>query len=73
MANDDTILHQTDVEEVIDAQIDEADDAYATKHTGTTIAAPTAPGSSYSQAEAASMKTAVDAIRAALTASGVTG
>lgn len=69
--NDDTILHQADVEAVIDAQIDDADDVYA--RTGsTTIAAPTAPSASYSQAEAASMKTAVDAIRAALTASGIT-
>ncbi len=73
MANDDTILHQTDVEAVINAEIDEADDAYATKHTGTTIAAPSAPGASYVQAEMASLKTAIDAIRAALTASGVTG
>lgn len=36
------------------------------------IASPTAPGASYVQAEAASMKTAVDAIRAALTAAGIT-
>lgn len=71
MSTDDTILHQTDVEDVIDAQIDEADDDYARVGTGT-IASPTAPGSSYSQAEAASMKTAVDAIRAALTAAGIT-
>ena len=71
--SDDTILHEADVKEVIDAEIDEADDAYATKHTGTTIAPPSAPGASYVQAEMTSMKTAVDAIRAALTASGVTG
>lgn len=36
------------------------------------IAAPTAPGVVYAQAEAASMKTAVDAIRAALTNIGIT-
>lgn len=36
------------------------------------IASPTAPGAAYAQAEAASMKTAVDAIRAALTANGIT-
>jgi len=36
------------------------------------ITAPTAPGAAYVQAEAAAMKTAVDAIRAALTARGIT-
>jgi hypothetical protein len=36
------------------------------------IAAPTAPSASYVQAEAQSMKTAVDAIRAALTNIGIT-
>lgn len=36
------------------------------------ITAPTAPGAIYSQAEAAAMKTAVDAIRAALTNVGIT-
>lgn len=36
------------------------------------IAAPTAPGAAYVQAEAQSMKTAVDAIRAALTNIGLT-
>lgn len=55
-------------------------------HTGTTvglngntpvakagaITAPTAPGAAYVQAEAASMKTAVDAIRTALTNIGIT-
>lgn len=50
------ILHQADVEEVID-------DRAAKKGTAT-IASPSA--------DAASLKTAVDAIRAALTASGVT-
>lgn len=73
MANDDTILHEDDVKDVIDAEVGVLDDAYATKHTGTTIASPTAPGSSYVQAEMASLKTAIDSIRAALTASGVTG
>ena len=55
-------------------------------HTGTTvglngatpvarraaITAPTAPSALYVQAEAAAMKTAVDAIRVALTAIGIT-
>lgn len=36
------------------------------------IAAPTAPGAAYVQAEAQSMKVAVDAIRAALTNIGLT-
>lgn len=44
-------------------------------HTGrklTAIAAPTAPGVVYSQAEAASAVAAINAIRAALTAHGIT-
>lgn len=36
------------------------------------IAAPTAPSAGYVPAEAASMKTAVDAIRAALVSAGIT-
>lgn len=36
------------------------------------IASPAAPGAAYVQAEAASAKTAIDAIRAALTANGIT-
>jgi hypothetical protein len=36
------------------------------------IASPTAPSAGYVQAEAASMKTAVDAIRAALVSAGIT-
>lgn len=44
-------------------------------HTGqklAAIAAPTAPGVVYAQAEAASARTAINAIRAALTAHGIT-
>lgn len=40
--------------------------------TSAAIASPTAPGAAYAQAEAQSMKTAVDAIRDALTANGIT-
>lgn len=65
------ILHQEDVEEVIDARIDIADDGYAIRGTAV-IASPTAPSASYVQAEADSAKTAIDAIRAALTAAGIT-
>lgn len=36
------------------------------------IASPTTPSATYVQAEAQSMKTSVDAIRAALTAAGIT-
>ena len=39
---------------------------------GAAITAPTAPGAVYAQAEAASMKTAVDAIRVLLTNLGLT-
>jgi hypothetical protein len=65
------ILHQADVEEVINVEIEEAElvqdvenDAEFAKKGVTVIASPTA--------DAASLKVAVDAIRAALTASGVT-
>lgn len=65
------ILHQTDVEDVIDHLVDadiEADQIrdeaeFAARGT-TVIASPTA--------DAASLKVAVDAIRAALTAAGIT-
>ena len=65
------ILHQEDTEEVINVEIEEAelvqdaenDDEFA-KVGVAVIASPTA--------DAASLKIAVDAIRAALTASGVT-
>jgi hypothetical protein len=40
--------------------------------TAAAITAPTAPSAGYVQAEAASAKTAIDAIRAALTANGIT-
>lgn len=74
------ILHQADVEEVINIEIEQAElvqdvenDAEFAKRGVAVIASPTAPGATYSQAEVASLKTAVDAIRAALTASHVTG
>ncbi len=73
------ILHQSDVEEVINVEITQAEVAQDTQNDlefakrGTTvIASPTAPGAAYVQAEAASQKTAIDAIRAALTAAGIT-
>lgn len=74
---DERILHEDDVKEVIGDEIDTADVAedaeddlaYATK-TELSVASPTAPGVTYDQAEAASMKTAVDAIIAALVENG---
>lgn len=73
------ILHQDDVEDVIDHLVDadvetdntRDDETYAARGTSV-IASPTAPGAAYVQAEAASAKTAIDAIRAALTAAGIT-
>lgn len=65
------ILHQADTEEVINVEIEQAEviqdtenDAEFAKKGVAVIATPTA--------DAASLKVAVDAIRAALTASGVT-
>lgn len=65
------ILHQTDVEAVVNAEIEEAEviqdvenDAEFAKRGTAVIASPTA--------DVAALKTAVDAIRAALTASKVT-
>lgn len=73
---EDTIIpHQDLIEQVIDERIatNQTADvaAFAAKGTAT-IASPTAPGATYSQTEMASLKTAIDAIRAALTATGVT-
>lgn len=45
---------------------------FAKKNVAATPAAPTAPSATYVQAEATSMKTAVDAIRNALKAAGIT-
>jgi hypothetical protein len=75
----DTIPHQDAVEGVIGQSIraervtQNANDELLYADRGTaTIASPTAPSATYVQAEAASLKTAVDAIRVALIASGVT-
>lgn len=73
---EDTIIpHQDLIETIVDERVtaNQADDvaAFAAKGTAT-IASPTAPGATYSQAEMASLKTAIDGIRAALTATGVT-
>jgi hypothetical protein len=73
------ILHQDDVEEVINVEVEEAEveqdaenDEEFAKRGVAVIASPTAPSAGYLQAEAASAKTAIDAIRAALTAAGIT-
>lgn len=73
------ILHQADVEGVINFEIDEAEvaqdaenDAEFAKRGTSVISSPTAPGAAYSQAEVASLKTSIDQIRAALTAAGIT-
>jgi hypothetical protein len=73
---EDTILpHQDLIETVVDERIsaNQTEDVatFVSKGT-TTVASPTAPGATYSQAEAASMKTAIDNIRAVLTARGIT-
>ena len=72
MADTDTIPHQTIVTEVIDARTtaanltqDDANDLEFANRGTVVIATPTA--------DVASLKTAVDAIRAELTAAGVTG
>jgi hypothetical protein len=66
--NDRTIPHQEKVEAVIDARVLEV----APHHVTGAIASPTAPSATYVQAEAASAKAAIDEIRAALTAAGLT-
>lgn len=75
---DDIVERQERYEQVADNQIDKADvaedaeDEAAYAHRGTTtVASPTAPSAGYVQAEAASMKTAVDGIRTALIAAGI--
>lgn len=73
------ILHQADVESVINVEITQAEvaqdaqnDAEFAKRGTAVIASPTAPSATYVQAEAASAKTSIDQIRAALTAAGIT-
>ena len=78
---DDVIDKQERVEFVIDKRVSanestgdlQNDVEFAKRRPTTLIATPLAPSATYVQAEAASMKVAVDAIRAALTSSGVTG
>ena len=45
---------------------------FALRTQAAAITSPTAPGAAYVQAEAQSMKTAVDAIRVALKSAGIT-
>lgn len=69
------ILHQADVEDVIQHLIDDddlADRLEFAKRGTAVISSPTAPSATYVQAEITSLKTAIDEIRAALTAAGVT-
>lgn len=73
------ILHQADVESVINVEIAQAEvaqdaqnDAEFAKRGTAVISTPTAPGAAYVQAEVASLKTSIDEIRAALTAAGIT-
>ena len=65
------------VNRIVSAKVDFTEDATFTASDwnytpAAAIAAPTAPGAAYVQAEAQSMKTAVDAIRAALINAGIT-
>lgn len=70
--DDDTILHQDDVEAVIEDVIDANDNDYVIKLTGgATIAVPASPGSSYVQAEVVALRTAISQIIAALHSAGV--
>lgn len=76
---DDIVPHQEKIEHIVDGKLDtyRAGDEqrrnakFAVRGTAT-IAAPTAPGATYSQAEAQSAVAAINAIRAALTAAGIT-
>lgn len=72
---DKTIPHEELVRAVIDDEvtdnIETAGEDYVVK-VGGTIASPGAIGGTYSQAEVAALKTAIDAIRTKLTASGLT-
>ena len=66
--DDDNILHETDVE---DSVLEELEKVGQAGHTGAHINDPTAPGSSYLQAEAASSRAAIVAILDILEANGL--
>lgn len=74
-AGDKTIPHEALVRAVINDEVADdialAGEDYVVK-VGGTIASPGAISGTYSQAEVAALKTAIDAIRAKLTASGLT-
>lgn len=73
--NDDTVDKQDQHEALIRQELaaeDSSDRARFAKRGTSTIAAPTAPGATYDASVAASSVAAINAIRAALTAAGIT-
>jgi len=71
---DQTILHQADVEAVIDDRLDHYEVTGASdfvEKVGGTIADPASPGSSYVQSEVVALRTAIVAILGKLRTSGL--
>ena len=71
---DSTILHQEDVEKVVDERIENFDvtgSSEFVEKVGGTISVPASPGSSYNQAEVVALRTAIAAILTKLQASGL--
>jgi hypothetical protein len=66
--DNENILHETDVEASVREDLEGVGQV---AHTGAHIADPTAPGSSYVQAEAASARAAIVAIIDVLEANGI--
>lgn len=72
--NDRTIPHQEKVEPIIDKRVSDDNVVEAATYAlrgNAVIASPIAPGAAYAQAEAASQKTAIDAILVALRAAKI--
>jgi hypothetical protein len=71
---DQTILHQADVEAVIDDRLDDYEVTGSSdfvEKVGGTISVPASPGATYTQAEVVALRTAIAAILTKLQASGL--
>ena len=73
-SEDQTILHQDNVEDVIDQRLDSYEVTGSSdfvEKVGGTIAVPASPGASYVQAEVVALRTAISSIITALQSSGL--
>lgn len=71
---DQTVLHQEEVEKVVDQRLEDFEVTGSSdfvEKVGGTIAVPASPGASYVQAEVVALRTAISSILTKLQASGL--